>query len=173
MKVLPSVEQLERFIRYNSETGIFTRISFNHDKMKDLINKPTGNRSSNGYIYVVVNNVVYSAHKLAWYMYYGYYPDFYLDHYDGDKTNNAISNIRPSTPSQNQKNRGKNRNNSSGSNGVYLQSNGKWRVRVKMNGRLLSLGTYCTYSEACKVRKDYDKLNGFSINHGSRKSWQK
>ena len=173
MRTLPTVEQLERFIKYDPETGIFTRVAFKQNRMKNLINKPTGSKSSNGYINIVVNNVRYSAHKLAWYMYYGHYPNFYLDHCDGDKSNNAISNIRPSTPSENQKNRGKNRNNSSGSNGVSRQPSGRWRVRVRVNGKLLSLGTYNTYSEACKVRKDYDILNGFSLTHGVRESWQK
>lgn len=173
MKVIPTVGYLEKLIEYNPETGIFTRLGFSKDneRMKKLIGKPTGNQSCNGYISVSIDSKRYLAHALAWYMYYGYYPDFHIDHYDGDKSNNAISNLRPSSPSENQKNRGKNKNNSSGSNGVYAQPNGRWRARVRVNGKMVNIGTYINYQDACKARQDYDRLNGFSINHGVRESW--
>ena len=45
-------------------------------------------------------------------------------------------------------------NNTSGCRGVYLDKNtGKWRVRLKFQGKLMSFGSYVDFDDAVLVRK--------------------
>ena len=47
------------------------------------------------------------GHRIAWFLYYGYWPEHYLDHINGDKKDNRITNLREATHTQNMANRGK------------------------------------------------------------------
>ena len=80
-----------------------------------------------------------------------------VDHVDGDPLNNTRNNLRACTRSQNQFNKGKYKNNTSGYKGVgYIQRTGRWRVRINVNRETIYLGNYETkefaasvYNEAC------------------------
>lgn len=88
------------------------------------------------------------AHKVEWYREYGSFPSkgYQIDHKDGNKRNNHISNLRVSTHGQNQGNSPKiSKKCSSKYKGVTLRKdNGKWRASCA--GR--NLGTFSTEEEA-------------------------
>jgi hypothetical protein len=60
-----------------------------------------GTKSTFGYWQIVVSNRSYFAHRLAWLYEYGQWPAMFLDHVDGNKVNNAISNLREVTHKEN------------------------------------------------------------------------
>lgn len=64
-----------------------------------------------------------------------------IDHKDGDGTNNRRSNLRTATLEQNGQNMRKRSDNSSGYKGVD-QHQGRWRARIKVLGREVSLGGF-------------------------------
>ena len=66
-----------------------------------------------------------------------------IDHINGNGLDNRRSNLRVATLSQNQMNRGVQKNNKSGVKGVYF-SQGKWRAQIKSNKRYLFIGTFST-----------------------------
>jgi hypothetical protein len=76
-----------------------------------------------------------------------------IDHWDRNKLNNTRSNLRLATRSQNQFNRSKNKNNTSGYKGVTANNN-KWIARIRIAGNRFNLGTYETLEEAARA---YDK----------------
>ena len=78
----------------------------------------------------------------------------FVDHYDGDKQNNKIENLRWVTTQQNNMNRGIRTNNTSGFMGVSFANN-KWRARITVNGKQISLGFYATAELASEARKKY------------------
>ena len=88
-----------------------------------------------------------------------------IDHIDGDRSNNSISNLQIITSSQNV---GKMRLNSRGSlMGTCMRDNGKWRSYITVNGKREYLGDYATQQKAhevylvareARLLKDQDKL---------------
>lgn len=80
--------------------------------------------------------------------------DQVVDHIDGNTLNNQKSNLRLATKTQNQQNRRGRRDSKSGYKGVSYESRkGYWRARIKVNGKLLSLGSFATPEEAHEAYK--------------------
>jgi len=72
-----------------------------------------------------------------------------VDHIDGNGLDNRRSNLRPATNAENQRNRGPNRNNSSGFKGVSWQKGKqKWQAGIVVDGRRHFLGYHATAEEA-------------------------
>lgn len=65
-----------------------------------------------------------------------------LDHKDRNGLNNQKNNLRPCTQSQNMANSPKKSHNTSGYKGVCLAHSGKWRARIIVNQKRISLGNY-------------------------------
>ena len=75
-----------------------------------------------------------------------------VDHIDGDGLNNRRSNLRPATPSQNNANRRKSRQNTSGFKGVsYYHRTSRWRAYVGVDGKAIHLGYFDTAIDAARA----------------------
>lgn len=160
-------EDLKDYVKYDSRSGKFYRLKIDAPNLTRFLGTEATNVSSNGYGNVTIKNVKFSAHKLAWFLYYNEIPEFHIDHISGDKLDNRICNLRKSCPLSNQRNRKKNSDNSTGVNGVYMSRN-KYRARIKIKGVLVNLGTYDTLEEAAEVRRLADCKYEFDDNHGRR-----
>lgn len=117
---------------------------------------------SNGYVKVNIKSKKYYAHRLAWFLYYGIWPDFQIDHIDGCRCNNKIENLRNADYSKNNYNRGKCYNNSSGYKGVSVcRKTGHFIARIGHTGTYEYLGYFYTAEEAyaayCKAAKELHK----------------
>ena len=72
---------------------------------------------------------------------------------------NRKCNLRATTPSQNARNHKLSTSNTSGATGVTLQkSNQKWRATIGIDYNTITLGTYDTFEEAVRARKNAEKL---------------
>lgn len=81
-------------------------------------------------------------HRLIFMMHYGFMPK-YIDHIDGNKSNNKIENLREVEHYQNMMNVKIKKNNSSGIKGVCFDKNrSKWMVRITANNKTINLGRY-------------------------------
>ena len=79
---------------YNSETGEFFRNGRRADYVhRQLIHKKCGDKYRHG-MAVRFEGKRRAAHRLAWFLHYGYWPDCDIDHKDGNPSNNRISNLR-------------------------------------------------------------------------------
>lgn len=76
---------------------------------------------------------------------------FRWDHINGDGLDNRRENLRLATAHQNQCNRGKQKNNSTGYKGVSKTPAGRWEARIQVHKKLLHLGTYDTPELAHEV----------------------
>jgi hypothetical protein len=76
--------RLIELYHYDPKWGLFTRRS--DGKVARSLNRL-------GFVTVYVDDILYTAHKLAWLYVHGEYTKKQLKHRDGDKTNNAIDNI--------------------------------------------------------------------------------
>jgi len=93
-----TVEWLREHMVYVPETGTLMWKVRGPGK---TVGKPLGTIDATGYVRVKVNNVVYFLHRLVWFYHYGTWPQRQIDHIDGNKTNNAIANLRDCTAAQN------------------------------------------------------------------------
>lgn len=76
-----------------------------------------------------------------------YYGDLQIDHRDHDTLNNQDDNLRIATPSQNGANKSVILKHSSIYKGVSCR-NGRYRARIKVNLKLITLGTFIDPREA-------------------------
>jgi hypothetical protein len=77
-----------------------------------------------------------------------------VDHIDGDRLNNRRQNLRLCSNAENQRNRGRNSNNTTGYKGVYRNPGSKrrpWLAKIGVNGRLQYLGSFTTAGEAARA----------------------
>jgi hypothetical protein len=79
-------------------------------------------------------------------------PGEYVDHINGDKSDNRKANLRIATNSQNLMNRGRNRNNTSGYKGVrYEKRRDKWAAEIKKDYKSKFLGYFDCKHEAARA----------------------
>lgn len=111
----------------------------------------------------------YLAHRVIWALVYGDWPSAEIDHMDGDRTNNQLTNLRCVPRTLNMRNRRLNRGNRSGAIGVYWAEHaGKWRAEIKGDGRRVHLGYFTDKGSAIAARKAAEPALGFHANHGRR-----
>jgi len=143
-KPLPAVEELWELFSYNPLTGqLHWRIK---PRRSTRIDAPLGSLGRD-YIYTQINHKRYSVHRLIWAWVNGRDPDAFVDHIDGNKTNNQAWNLRRATKAQNSWNRSSQRDNTSGYKGVF-RNHKNWTAQIRANGRVYCLGTYKTPEQA-------------------------
>ena len=85
--------------------------------------------------------------------------DLFTDHINRNRLDNRKSNLRTVTKRQNQLNRGKQKNNTSGYKGVYRHtSNNKWIAQIKTAEKVKNLGSFDDVNDAIKARKEAERL---------------
>jgi len=110
----------------------------------------------------------YSAHRLAWLMYYGKWPRAEIDHINGDSADNRIWNLRIATRAQNTMNTKRSACNTSGFKGVCWQTaRKKWMAQIRINGKHRHLGYFkdprIAHAAYCLAA---NRLFGEFANHG-------
>jgi len=140
-------------LRYDSETGnlLWTTPTSRGRRKRALVGATTGSGYMGFLGCIDRKQVFYSNHRVVWFLNYGSVPEM-LDHIDGDRLNNKVENLRPTTNSLNQRNRL-----SYGVckfKGVSIE-HGKYRCRVSKGGKLIHVGVFDTAEEAAR---EYDKF---------------
>jgi len=120
-----------------------------------------------GYIRIQLRGKNYFEHRLVYLMHHKKLPK-YIDHINGDRSDNRIDNLREATMQQNNRNVGKKRTNSSGYKNVHWDSKWKkWRVTFRANGGMKSFGYYEDLNDAvAKAFYVRNQLHQEFANHG-------
>lgn len=93
-----------------------------------------------GYYTGRIGGRIYYAHRVVFFLTHGYWPE-QVDHIDGDRGNNNVSNLRGADASQNQQNRV--------CNGCYFdKQSGKWKADIRVAGKRKTLGRFTTQEQA-------------------------
>lgn len=142
---LPSLSRLKDVLSYDCNTGIFTWVipPKGHPR---LFGRAAGCIST-GYSLIKIDNQKYKSHRLAWLYFYGEEPAGDIDHINGNRLDNSISNLRIATNPQNQANRSRNKNKSL-PKGVRKIGYGMFQARISFNRKQISLGAYKTVEDA-------------------------
>lgn len=104
---------------------------------------------SNGYIAIGLGGVrAIPAHRIAFAIMNGAWPELEIDHIDGNKTNNAWLNLRQVTTEQNHHNlRSARTDNKVGTLGVSMRD-GRYLAQIQVRGKKHWLGLFDSQQEA-------------------------
>ncbi len=154
-----------------SDTGLFAPDQCARDWNKRWAGKEAGCVNRQGavpYREIRILGRLYTAHRLAWLMSYGEWPEI-VDHDDGDGLNNQLSNLNNGSRSDNAKNMRMSSRNTSGVTGVHwYPANGKWHAQICSNRERIHLGYFSQLEDAIKARRAAEIKYGFNTNHGRR-----
>lgn len=146
-----SLEEVREYLDYSPDTGLF--------RWK----KTTSNRAVIGDIAGCVNRIGYwhigwkrkwrLAHRLAWWMHYGEWPEMHVDHINGKRIDNRIANLRIATNSQNLMNAKLFKTNKTGFKGVsWSKAKNKWVVMISHEkGKRKFLGYFENKADAVET----------------------
>lgn len=135
--------RLKELLNYDPDTGIFTRRVSASNRVK--IGDRAGSVNGMGYRHIYVDGNLYLAHRLAWLYVYGGFPPSGIDHINAVKDDNRIVNLREATQSENNQNRAKQSNNTSGFRGVSWHATAKkWHARIGVGNKLKHIGLFDT-----------------------------
>jgi hypothetical protein len=171
MVINVNLDFINKVLTYNQETGVFTWNVRVAQRIKIGVMAGSVSKSKNytGYLKIKVLGKSYLAHRLAWLITYGKFPQKMIDHIDGNKLNNSIKNLREVTRKENMQNTKLRKDNTSGFNGVYFNSQRKkWVAYVTEDKKMKYLGIFKKKEDAISKRIEADELIGFHKNHGKR-----
>ena len=140
-----TAEELREQLNYDPETGVFTRRVRSSTRIR--IGDVAGWSDKEGYVRIRVLNRVRAAHRLAWLHVHGVWPPNEIDHINGMRGDNRISNLREATHAENCRNRKKPRTGRCALKGVYMKG-ARFCAKIKMNGKQTHIGYYDTEEEA-------------------------
>lgn len=118
---------------------------------------------------VYLSGKLHLIHRVIWCHVYGEWPEknLVIDHINGDEKDNRIQNLRLVTQSENKKNSSRPKSNTSGVIGVYKRrDNDKWTAEIQENYKKIFLGSFDSFEDAVKARKEAELKYGFHENHG-------
>ena len=162
MEITP--EYLRELLDYDSITGRFTWKARKLRPRVERIDKAWNTRFAGkivaerrhrrGHLQIGIHCKNYMAHRVAWAIYYGVWPDSDLDHKNGKPAENWIDNLRPATESENLCNSKLRVDNTSGHKGVsWLPGEKKWQVYITKDKKTRHLGRVDSLEEAISIRR--------------------
>jgi hypothetical protein len=106
--------------RYDPDTGAVTRNG-----------AACGTLTQQGYLRIRANMIRVPAHRLAWRLMTGEWPDHEIDHRNRNRLDNRWANLRQATHAENNCNRSRCRNTTGEKNVYFNRQTGRWQVKVK------------------------------------------
>ena len=165
-------------VEYNHNTGELIWKHRHYDEVKNFgftsrgcktfntkfSGKVISNTANTGYIQIGLyydgNKYMFTGHRVAWFLYYGTWPTL-VDHIDGDKLNNKITNLRDTSPTMNAYNSATRSDCSSGVTGVSYKIDRKmWKAYYFKDGIQHHLGYFKSKDSAISARKEWELSTG-------------
>ena len=167
-------EILRQRLSYDSESGALTwKHRPNITKGDKVFNKRFAGRPAltwvcpDGYMRGCIHPFgVIRTHRAIWAMMHDEYPEF-IDHKNGDRTDNRLANLRAVTKRENAQNQKRRTDNTSGATGVsWHAASGKWRARIQVGDKRTDVGLFATIAEAAAARRVAEGSHNYGPNHG-------
>ena len=169
-KIIPTPDQLRNVLSYEPETGMLFWKFRDESMFKSKQNAAAWNGRNaykealtSGMIGYMVGTIFggrYLAHRVAWAIHYGKWPEDQIDHINGNRSDNRIVNLRESTQQENCCNMPKKSDNTSGYKGVWRYRDGvRWQCAIRHMGKTKHLGLFESAKEAhnayCQAAQKY------------------
>lgn len=139
-------ETVKQFVSYDPDTGVFARLVSSGGEASG---KKLGWKDKNGYMMARVAGKRVLLHRLAFLYMTGAMPENEVDHINRDPSDNRWENLRCASHSQNGKNTGFRKNNTSGFKGVSFHKGKKrWMASIMVDGKRINLGAFASPEDA-------------------------
>jgi hypothetical protein len=110
-----------------------------------LVREEAGNLQADGYRKIMISGKAYLSHRLIYMFHNGEIADkLHIDHFDRNKLNNSIENLRLVTHQENLFN-----TNAKGY--TFSKAKNKFQAQIRLNHKLFYLGLFDTEDEARKA----------------------
>jgi hypothetical protein len=174
---------LRTLLRYEPETGklfwlerdasLFRDLKFSADRNCRIWNTRYAGAEAfkaddgKGYLVGSIFGRAYNAHRVIWALIHGEWPKAEIDHINGDRSDNRISNLRSVSVQENARNSKLPADNTSGAIGVsWKKRDARWQAYIAVNRRHIHLGYFDDFDAAVAARKEAELRLGFHPNHG-------
>lgn len=143
-----TAEEVRRHLSYCPETGEFHWLT--SGKGRPGAGHVAGCVSGAlGYRLIGLHGKRHFAHRLAWLMTHGRWPEHQIDHINGDRADNRLANLREATHAENQQNKHTTRGNKTGFRGVFIHKpTGKFVAQCRHMKKRHHIGSFDTAAEA-------------------------
>lgn len=140
-------EYIKSHFHYYPDTGEIVR-----DDRKNS----NGSLDKDGYLILKIKGKQHKAHRVAWLLYYGSFPQKEIDHINRKRTDNRICNLREATRLQNVLNTTRKPSPSTGICGIYItNAKGlKKKYTVSLKGKHFR---FYTIEEAIKFKNEHNE----------------
>ena len=138
---LPSQDELKLLFEYRDDGKLISKYSRSSRKIGDEI----GVLNKYGYLSAKIKNKTYYVHRLIWTLCNGDIPNgFDIDHINGCRSDNSMSNLRLVTRSENNRNLRVAKKNSKTKllGASFHKATGKYVAQINDNGKVKHLGLF-------------------------------
>jgi hypothetical protein len=139
--------RVRELFEYDATTGVVTRrITVGRRGPAGAV---VGCLTAKGYLSVRIDGRFFLLHRVIFLYVHGRMPAAQIDHRNGIKTDNRLTNLREATEPENSQNVKAHRDSSSGLLGVsWRESSRKWRASIGINGTHKHLGYFDSKADA-------------------------
>lgn len=153
-----NINELKDYLDYNPENGLFKWLKRTSNRVK--VGDEAGVITKLGYRSVSLLGEKIYCHRLAWIFCYGEVPEC-IDHINGNKLDNRISNLRNTTKADNNKNQHFSRRGLHLGVSEYKTVSGvKFRATITENGKYKHIGSFDSAEDAARAYMEYRKERG-------------
>jgi hypothetical protein len=166
------LKDIQYFFEYDHDSG---KVFHKNPKHSYLKGKEAGSFCSfHGYITLSVHRKQYKAHRIIWALYYGEFADGHIDHIDGNKSNNKITNLRCVDHSTNMGNQIRpQKGNKLGIKNIYIRHKPKFMYRLCLSDKNIPIidKGFKRLKEAIKARNHELKKLGRKVHNIDDNEW--
>lgn len=143
---MPTCRRVRELLHYCPDTGVFV---WKSSRGSVKAGQAAASKNAIGYVQIQIDGENYLGHRLAWLYVHGRKPKKTIDHINGDRGDNRISNLRDIEHQSNIQNQRKApvSNISSGLLGVS-KIGSRWRAYIRVDDRQKHIGCFATAAQA-------------------------
>lgn len=143
-------ERLTALLSYSPEDGLFRwRVAKGN---RAAAGRVAGSVGVYGYRTIRIDQRDYRAARLAWFYATGRWPATFIDHINGDRLDDRLSNLREASRAQNSANaKTKNRKHDAPKGAHFHAASGRWTSSIQTNKKTIYLGCFATKEQAAEA----------------------